>query len=267
MSDEQAKPTVRVLLHMARSGGTVISKCLGSMAGVALLSEVHPMSFRGGPNYDPLIQAHRWHGLLTPEDRARISAAGTRPSFADAIALIDHRCRERGRTLLVRDWTHLDLIGIPFMPPTGRLLTVEALSDRFRVVQTATVRHPIDQWLSLRLLPMMAGRLTLEAYLAGCRLFAERAVEMGFLKYEDFVQNPDEQLRILCERLDLTFDPTYTERWAQYRNITGDVRGARAGTEIKPVPRRSVEPSLLERCRANADYVRTLELLGYDDAE
>ena len=34
-----ARPTLRLVHHMARSGGTLISKCLGCMTGVLLLSE------------------------------------------------------------------------------------------------------------------------------------------------------------------------------------------------------------------------------------
>ncbi len=52
---EPAKPAIRVLHQLARTGGTIISKCLGAMAGVVLLSEINP---RGVETYNPLAQAH-----------------------------------------------------------------------------------------------------------------------------------------------------------------------------------------------------------------
>ncbi len=39
---EPAIPNVRILHQMARAGGTIMCKCLASMNGVVLLSEIHP---------------------------------------------------------------------------------------------------------------------------------------------------------------------------------------------------------------------------------
>jgi hypothetical protein len=112
------------------------------MKRVILLSEIHPL---GTDRFNPIQQASRWHSLLTPEDLT------LRLSFIDAIALIDRRCEERDAVLLIRDWSHLDFTAVPFLQqPSYRLTTAEMLSDRFEIIHTATVRHPIDQWLSLR---------------------------------------------------------------------------------------------------------------------
>ena len=42
MPTRAARPILRLVHHMARSGGTLISKCLGCMSGVLLLSEPNP---------------------------------------------------------------------------------------------------------------------------------------------------------------------------------------------------------------------------------
>ncbi len=47
-----APPVVRLVHHLARSGGTLISRCLGCMSGVLLLSEIHPLGTR---HFNPLI--------------------------------------------------------------------------------------------------------------------------------------------------------------------------------------------------------------------
>ena len=62
----------------------------------------------------------------------------------------------------------------------------------------------------------------------------------------------------------LPFDPGYRGRWAAYTNITGDVRAGSGTTEIAPARRGPVKPDLLAAFAANADYRRSLELLGYD---
>jgi hypothetical protein len=252
---------LRLVHHMARSGGTLISRCLGCMSGVLLLSEIHPL---GTAQFNPLVQAQRWYGLLSSQDLLDLRARG-RIAFADAIELIHRRASDSGQRLVLRDWSHLDFTGVPFIAkPAYRLLTADALKGRFDLRQICTVRHPLDQWLSLRQLAVVQGKLTLEGYLAGYRQFAEQARALGFLRYEDFAADPIAVMKELCRALDLRFDRHFTERWSSYTFVTGDVSGSRGGSEIQPVPRRALDPGLLDQVAANSDYRASLELLGYD---
>jgi hypothetical protein len=254
-------PMLRLVHHMARSGGTLISRCLGCMSGVLLLSEIHPL---GTAQFNPLVQAQRWYGLLSSQDLAELRARGG-ITFVDAIELIHRRAADAGQRLVVRDWSHLDFTGVPFVSkPAYRLLTAEALKSRFDLRQLCTVRHPLDQWLSLRQLAVVQGKLTLEAYLAGYRQFAEQARVLGFLRYEDFAADPTVIMKELCRALDLRFDRHFTELWSSYTFVTGDVSGSRGRTAIQPVPRRALDPGLRDQVAANPDYRASLELLGYD---
>jgi len=253
------KPTIRVLHHLARSGGTVISKCLAVMDSVVLLSEIHPL---GIEQFNPLVQAREWFQLVSG-DESRARGKMNRSGFLDAIALIHRRCDERDKRLVIRDWSHLDFTGVPFVQdPSYRLQTADVLRDRFDAVHIATVRHPLDQLLSLRRLANIQEYWDEPAILRGFRCFAERAVEVGFLRYEDFVADPDRVLRELCERLQLEFDDGYKDRWADYRNITGAV--VSKGTTIQAEPRGAVDLELLGRLSGNDDYQTILELLGYE---
>jgi hypothetical protein len=255
-----ARPPMRLVHHMARSGGTLFSKCLGCMSGVVLLSEIHPL---GTNQFNPLIQAQRWYGLLSSQDLHELRSRG-RVGFADAIDLIRRRTDECSQRLVIRDWSHLDFTGVPFIAkPAHRLLTAEALANRFELLQVCTVRHPLDQWLSLSQLAVVQGRLTLDGFLAGYRRFAEIAKSIGFYRYEDFTADPDGVMRALCAALQLRYDRGFTKRWRDYTFVTGDVAGSRGGGEIRPVPRRPVTPDLLAAAAANADYQASLELLGY----
>jgi Sulfotransferase family len=254
------RPTVRLLHHMARSGGTPISRCLGCMSGVLLLSEIHPL---GTAQFNPLVQAQRWYGLLSSQDLAKLRSR-SRIGFVEVIELIHRRVVDAGQRLVIRDWSHLDFTGVPFVAnPAYRFLTAEALARRFELRQICTVRHPLDQWLSLRGLAVVQGKLALESYLAGYRRFAEQARQIGFLRYEDFVADPDAVMRELCRRLELRFDRHFADRWSSYAFVTGDVSGGRGGLEIRPVPRRAMELGLLDALEGHPDYRASLELLGY----
>ena len=231
------------------------------MSGLLLLSEIHPL---GTAQFNPLVQAQRWYGLLSSQDLAELRARG-RIAFVDAIDLIYRRAADAGQRLVIRDWSHLDFTGVPFVAnPAYRLLTAEALAGRFELRQVCTVRHPLDQWLSLRQLAVVHGKLSLDAYLAGYRRFAEQARAIGFFRYEDFAADPGGVMKELCRRLEVRFDRHFAERWSSYAFVTGDVAGSRGGCEIKPVPRRAAEPGLLDQLAASADYQTSLELLGYE---
>jgi hypothetical protein len=231
------------------------------MSGILLLSEIHPL---GTAQFNPLVQAQRWYGLLSSQDLIELRARG-RIAFADAIELIHRRTVEAGQRLVIRDWSHLDFTGVPFVAhPAYRLLTADALKGRFELRQVCTVRHPLDQWLSLRQLAVVHGKLTLEAFLAGYRQFAEHARRIGFFRYEDFTTDPSCVMKELCRALDVRFDRHFTERWSSYAFVTGDVAGSRGSTSIRPVARRPMDPGLLDELAANPDYRTSLELLGYD---
>jgi predicted O-linked N-acetylglucosamine transferase (SPINDLY family) len=251
---------VRVLHHLARTGGTLISKCLASMDDVVLLSEVHP---DGASWIDPFTQAQDWFGLIDAEE-ARQLRAEQRP-FETLIALCAARCESAGKTLIVRDWTHLDYTGVPFAAPGYTLKTLQRLSETFdRVHATATVRHPIDQWLSLDRLSLIHGRLSIGAYLRGYRAFAEDIQDIGFVRYEDFTADPDTALQTLCRRLNISFDPGYRTRWPDYTKITGDVvKNDTRPKEIRPSQPKRYPSDLRRAFEDNPDYAPALELLGY----
>lgn len=262
MTVQSAAPPLRIVHNLARSGGTLISRCLGSMTGVAVLSEIHPMAAH---MMNPVAQAKHWFGLLSDEDCAR----GT-TGFDDAIELIAQRSTERGMQLVIREWTHWDYIGQPFVEkPRNRSLLADILQSRFRLLQAAIVRHPIDQWLSLRELALIHGKVGLGSYLEGYRRYADLCVQTGFVRYEDFTAAPQEQIASLCKLLELNYDADFIHRWPENDRYTGHKGGARGERvrEIRQLPRRKVELGLFEAFEADRNYREILNLLGYSHPE
>jgi len=259
------KPTVRLLHNLPRCGGTIISKCLATMNNHLLLSEIHP---RGMEQFNPLQQAHEWFNLLSTKDLNQFALPGQIVSFMDAIHLIQQRSQEQDYNLIIRDWAHLDFFGVPWTNNLSyRLDTAETLAPDFHLIQCAIVRHPIDQWLALTRWSTLYGKLKLETFLKGYLEFAKLASEIGFIRYEDFTYEPDTVLQQLCQQLDLTFDPNYKDKWQDYNKITGDplqnINNQEEG-EIKPQPRRPIEPELLETIENNKFYQEAIKILGYE---
>jgi len=256
MSDE--RPVIRLLHHLARTGGTTIAKCIAVMPKVALLSEIHPL---GMDRISPLHQAKNWYGLV---DEREIGQWSANPDFVTAVRLITQRASAKGLRLVIRDWSHIDFHEGPLTrTPSFRLTTAELLAPHFRLLQVATVRHPIDHWQSLRRTPIMRGQINLDRFLQGYRRFAEIAAVLGFVRFEDFCDDPDRSLQRICAALDLVYDPTWRERWARYDHMTGDDTAKRDAGELRRPKRRLLEPGLADAFQKHPDYRPALDLLGY----
>ncbi len=241
----------------------MLTRCLGSMDKLVVLSEVHPNALK---LTNPARQAHEWFGLISRSERASFERPGA--SFIEFIALVELRARRKGKRLVLRDWSHIDYIGVPYASPTNRPGLIEALAESFEIHAASSVRHPLDQWLSLNSLDVIRGRLSVEAYLRGVRAFSEQVASPSPMRFEDFTREPVTELRTLCERMDVPFDPSFITRWHAYEKVTGDRKEhASRGSgrkEIKPLQRRDCDPGLLETFRASEDYRAACELLGYE---
>lgn len=257
---------LRIIHNLARSGSTLLCKCLGCMDGVKLLSELHPLAWK---LFNPVRQAVEWFGLLSPADLAELQHKDG-VDYARVIALIEARCSERGDALVLRDWAHLDYTGLPFLrTPSFRPLLYWELADDFDIVRIATTREPVAQWQSLTELaimrePLRTGALTLDQYLLGYRRYAELCAEIGFVRYEDLLRDSRQVMAKLCRHLEVELDAGFVDKWHLYKTITGDVNNPRASSKMEMPRKRPIENELKERLLANADYRQACALLSYD---
>lgn len=233
------------------------------MDDVVLISEIHPANMMAT---NPMRQAVDWFKLV-PRTQMMAWKLRKGPSFEQFIWACHSTAESRKQTLVLRDWSHLDYHGLPFANPTMGSGLADALAPMFDVVSTCTVRHPLDQYLSFQGIGA-AQHYTNAQYLKGCVAFASAAVESGFARYEDFTAEPEKHIRLICERLEMPYDADFLNKWWSYTTITGDtVKSVGRGNEskeIKPLKRRPVDEQLLEEFRANEDYQKTCELLGYE---
>lgn len=250
---------LRLIHHLARTGGTLISKCIASMQGINLLSEIHPL---GTHVFNPALQASRWFQLLD-EQTASSLPLQSEDDFVEAIFTINEKAIANDTTLVIRDWTHLDYHGAPYVDqPAFELSTARVLAKQFQLSQVFTLRHPVHQFTSLNRLRVLKQPFSVADFMQGYLAFTRLALDGDWYRFEDFLQDPDRVLQQICTSLDLTYDATWVDRWAEYKFITGD------GSNLKSInpgqaADRTFERSLLAEFEKNDDYQQAIQLLDY----
>ncbi len=257
-----AKPPLSIFHNMARSGGTMVSKCIGSMSGIKLFSEIHPDANHVA-YMNVTDQAHRWYGLATQEDIDR------QDEFVSGVKNIYQAAERQNATMVLRDWASIDFIGKILNPePIYQFQLNAVLAPHFDLHTCALVRHPLDQWLSTRRLKIFADKLSPAEFFYGYRRYAE-AIGNRFVQYEAFTRCPKTHMQKICEMMQIQYDSRFIERWYQNACITGDNKKTSRGTsdseaaEIRPLPRREVEAALADEAVGNADYQKSIKLLNY----
>lgn len=260
---QEKKPRLAIICHLNSSGGTVISKCLGSMENIVLLSEIHPWGCCQGKGYfHPLYQYLKWHDM--GELRQKLESGKHQlesTEFSHILNLISTQTSKECKQLLIREWSYIDYFSGGGYPVPYKSVLQEALSEKFTLSIVATIRHPIDMWLSM-VASNFANNISLEHFLFGYWKFAQYVNGVGYFKYEDFVENPDFVLQEICQKLKTEFDPSYTEKWLNYAKITGD--SGRKTARIKKRNRREIDKKLLQKFSQNPHYQMSIKLLNYE---
>jgi len=255
------KPKLRIFSNLARTGGTLVSRSLGSMENIALLSEIHPFGSNFSKKFNILLQARKWYQV--PSDDV---LGDKRYSFNEITKLIYEALEKKGLTLIIRDWIHWDFMAVPFIEePYYRSRLVEFLEEDFDIIQFHLVRHPVPQWFSFEKFKLLHGRLTLEQNLERYYRYAELSRQNGFVRYEDFTAEPERIMQVICDNLQVEYDPGFIDKWSTNTKITGDDLKRTPQTHIRPSKLPTVDAELYDRLHRCEYYQRSLDLLGYDD--
>lgn len=205
---------IRILHTLARSGGSVISRCLGCMDGVALLSEIHPLS---QAEYGVKSQLAEWHGAEV--------GLGTFPEMiikgAELVA---------PRALVIRWRDYVDRIPCYYNGWSAPLCNwARSALAGHDIVEAAIVRDPDPIWSSMAkhwgaAAHIAEGKLKRSDFDLGYASYLAMAERVGFVRYEDFMHDRAAMMRSLCEKLQLTFDSAFEQKWQSYVKVTGEIR-------------------------------------------
>ncbi|MET6759725.1 sulfotransferase [Pseudoalteromonas sp. NCIMB_1079] len=225
---EKKKPKLRIIHHLACSGGSLLSKCLAALPNVYLLSEVHPFTDlalgRGKPKYSPtdLIALSHYAGVPNHQDLAG-------KLFKQAVMSTYQHVEKLGGILVLRDHTHSDYCTSAKLPEKSRVH--QLLEEDFEIKSILTIRDPIDSYASL----VKNGWVhfspdSFDEYCRRILVMLDKFQTEQIFKYEDFVDEPQDVMGKICQKLDLPFDDNFEEIFGAFQ-VTGD--SGRSSDEIK----------------------------------
>lgn len=256
---EQDSEPVRTVHHLACTGGTLVSKCIASMPGVQLLSEIDPLS--------PLAGGHKPTTRFAPSDVALRLRHGTRPMTQDVLVELfqaeirtvhDAVCRV-GQRLVIRDHAHSHFTFGSEVP--GRPTLREMIAMVLPVRSLVTVRNPYDSFVSLRRnrwIHFEPGDFG--TYCGRYHAMLDAYANVPIVRYEDLLADPQATMSHLCKVLDLPFSSHFVSTYSAFE-LTGD--SGRSGSELAARPR-TPESIEVESAWGQSGAVRSLlNRLGY----
>lgn len=258
VSEKKEKPLIRIIHHLACSGGSLISKCIAALPNVFLLSEVHP---------DTTL--HMWHDRpqYLPSDIATLSRYAKVPEvdilareiFQQNIRATGAHIRRLGGTLVLRDHSHADyFVGKDVKSKSS---VVDVLGGHFDFLRVVTIRNPVDSYLSL--VNNNWEHYTPKGFEEYCKRYLAFTSEYShkqILKYEDFVDEPTKFLTKIARILELPFSESFLDSF-DIINITGD--SGRSGANIAKRERRALSREEYNNICSSKAYKKILRKFNY----
>jgi hypothetical protein len=254
---ENSKKVLRTIHHLACTGGTVISKCIAALPGVALVSEVNPLN-RFGQDFEPsnpMLLLERSYRKLTLEE--------IKEDFMGTIAQIVKICDHDGRRLVIRDHSHTDFcLG---ECPSEHTAIRDFLADDYVLLSVVTVRHPLDSFLGMlaKGWHQQFQPSTFDEYCKRYGSFLDRYEGLPLRRYEDFCREPEATIKGMCEALQLEYNQIFLKNFGKVP-LTGD-SGRGSNTEISLRPRRQIPAEVMAEAENSNCYHEILKRLGYNE--
>lgn len=256
IKNKYSKPIV-VMLSYARSGGTLLNRCIASLSGTFVLSEMSVEALC--PNSCSTIkdQAKEWYGLDLKSE-----------GFVENINEIYEYCISKNLTLVIRDWTFGSFVPSKYnnFKPSKSLATLGAISESFPVISFAFVRNAIDIWLSLNASPRTFYDKNLEFLYEFTKCLIDKKIKL--FRYEDFCNDPVQEMKKICNYTGINYSDLFLN-YTDFKNVTGDTdlpghsRGIESG-KIGLLPRRESYDLYLDEINSKTRANKINKILKYE---
>jgi hypothetical protein len=256
-----------ILRSIGGSGGTVVSRAIAA-CGALVLSETNPRSaclMNGALN--PLLQLQKLRPDLVPSAFASTDfhTLANPTIFGTFISEVADNARKAGVPLVVRDYSYIDFLGVPFACPMAGSSLNDALKDRGHMCNALIIRHPVDNYNSLIRHVEVNGLLTPEGFIDGYLDFVRTFVGSVVIRFEDFTLDPAIETGRLCAALNVPYRADWQDHFSGAGVASGHSRGLSDHiitdtTRSNQAERQSAELRLNRVQR----YSELLSLTGYE---
>ncbi|WP_299099001.1 hypothetical protein [uncultured Winogradskyella sp.] len=246
-----------IILCYARSGGTILNKCLSSLTDTVVMSEVNSSGGGSGvdmlnPLYDIKSQAHTWYDIDLKSD-----------SFSELATELNAHCINNNKQLIIRDWSIVD-----FEPlrennnnPSNTFSILEDLKHLDPIV-IGFVRNAIDVWISRGQPDHISFFKYYENYIT-----ALKQLNIPIFKYEDFTESPELVFNKMCDEMGIEYENVISNA-TSYNKVNGDIqkgqnsRGQKI-SKIRPMNRQIIPYKRVKNLNANALMKKVNSEMGY----
>jgi len=258
--------SIIIMICFARSGGTILNRCLGSLPNVVMMSEVNPLGGGAGKGqefYKTIkSQAKNWYeiDLKSHED-----------DFVTSALELHKICEKENRQLIIRDWSYIN-----FMPdeenkhnPPKKLLILDVLRGKCKLIPFVFVRDAIDIYISFSKHNIRIIKYNVEEFFEYYLTYVKFILSLNcpIFKYEDFTSHPVKIIKSICNYSGLRYSPSF-KNYNTFEKINGDIqfgnssRGIRQNY-IKPLLRRVISKNKIVEINQCAKMIEANSLLGY----
>lgn len=255
--------SIRLIHNLPRCGGTIISKCIGAQKDVILLSEIHPEGFAvskkiGLPHmFDPIHQSQKWNNLFENKEYKKICDSNY--NFEKKIDLVYKKTELANKKLIIRGWAFVDIFGKPFIEPSYKDSLTETLSKNFEVLSLYLIRHPLECFISCYKSFGFFKDYDLNFFFKGYRNFILNTSNSNIFTYENFLLEPDKNLKKMCNILKVDYDDNYISKLKDI-NLTGDGK-AKNSINIQNkenVAEKFFKKDDLEKIKRNPEFINLM---------
>jgi hypothetical protein len=240
--------SIVLIINYSRSGGTILSKCLGSLDDTVVISEVNPHLCA---KYSVREQAKRWYNIDLKHD-----------NYLDSVLELYQICININKRLIIRDWTFIDFTpsSLNNFTPSGKLSNMALLKKEVDVQAVGFIRDAIDIWISRWMPPNFFPYY--KNYIN-----ALTTTNIPLFKYEDFCEDPELILKKICFETGLNFSESY-KNYIEFNNTTGDNTSpivSRGGKNkvITSLKRKKIPRSIIKELNGNSDMIEINKIMKY----
>ena len=264
--------TIRLIHNLPRSGGTIVSKCLGAQKDVILLSEIHPegilISKKMGVRsfiFDPIFQSQVWHNLFKKDEYEKISNSDIK--FEEKIDLILDKTELINKKLIIRDWAFVDFFGKQFIEPSYKNSLFEVLNKKYKILNLYIMRHTLKLYASCyNNMGFFRRDYNYDFYIKGYKNYFLETSKNNIFIFENFILNPEKSLKSMCRSLEIDYDKNYLNKIKDV-NLTGDVdaiNSTNIHTNDSITKKKLVKEDDLNKIRNHDDFISLMnDLKGY----